>query len=210
MGGAAVQSLASFERSVDVPPEGRGARILKKRILLLAAVVLVIPGCMGIRNVLTVNICEPEAYCVPEDRKATFERNRALAEQVWAYVVSSDSGACYSIDYAEGFLEGYTDYLTLGGTGAAPPIPPRRYWNVDYRNPGGEGVIQEWFAGFEHGAAEAKASGYRQLAVVPSSVLCPLPPPAPAVAPGMPEAIEGPFPEPELVPTPAPQSMSAR
>lgn len=183
-----------------------------KRVLLLVAVVALVPGCMGLRNVLTVNFCEPEEYCVPKDREATFERNRALAEQAWAYVASSDPGACYSMDYMAGFLEGYADYLTLGGTGAAPPIPPRRYWNVDYRNPAGADAAQEWFAGFEHGAAEAKESGYRQLAVVPSSVLCPLPPPPgpqPA-APGMTDMFEGAFPAPELVPTPAPQSTPAR
>lgn len=217
-GGCSVRTLIRKRRTASDPPVGRLA-VTIRRLMLLAVTVLLIPGCMGLQNVLQVNVCEPEQYCVSSDRRATFERNRELACQAWACVVQADPSVCSAVDYMEGFVDGYADYLNLGGTGAAPPIPPRRYWNVDYRSPGGADAVQQWYAGFEHGAAEAKQSGYRELAVVPSSVLSPLPPPGssaaagPTAAPlGAAEVIGTPVGQSvvEPVPTPAPEPIPSR
>lgn len=181
------------------------------RLLVMAVLLLTSLGCSspGLRNILRVNVWEPEAYCASKDREVTFRHNRELAERAWAQLAASDPSVCASREFGDGFIDGYADYLNLGGTGAAPPIPPRRYWNVDYKSPGGVEAIQAWFAGFEQGAAAAKASGIREVEVVPSSVLLPPEPPL-AVAPEAPVgpvAMPGPpLAEPgmELVPTPAP------
>jgi hypothetical protein len=182
------------------------------RLLLMAVLLVPSVGCSspGLINILRVNVWEPQAYCASSDRADTFHHNRELARRAWAQLAASDPSVCSSPEYRDGFIDGYADYLNLGGTGAAPPIPPRRYWNVDYKCPGGVEAIQAWYAGFEQGAAAAKESGIREVEVVPSSVL--LPPPEPPMAMG-PEVPAEPFvlPEPpmaapgvELVPTPAP------
>ncbi|MCA9140185.1 MAG: hypothetical protein KDB00_25610 [Planctomycetales bacterium] len=75
----------------------------------------------------------------------------------------------FSIDHERGFEDGFVDYLVYGGTGNPPPLPPRRYWWSDCGGVNGCNAIQEWFKGFEHGAAVAKASGCRQCVTVPLS-----------------------------------------
>lgn len=89
----------------------------------------------------------------------------------------------------------------------------RHYWNVDFKSPAGVEASQAWFAGFEAGAAAAKASGIREVEIVPSSLLL-----APAEMPlaaavAVPETPAGAIvlpsppiggPTPEEVPTPTP------
>jgi hypothetical protein len=187
------------------------------RLLLFLLTVFFLPclGCSspGLINILRVNVGEPEAYCASEDRCKTFRHNRELAEQAWASMIASDPSCCSSPYFQEGFIDGYADYLNLGGTGAAPPLPPRHYWNVDFKSPAGVEASQAWFAGFEAGAAAAKASGIREVEIVPSSLLlapAEMPLAAAVAVPETPgETIVLPSPpiggpRPEEVPTPAP------
>ncbi|MCA9151873.1 MAG: hypothetical protein KDA92_21370, partial [Planctomycetales bacterium] len=51
-----------------------------------------------------------------------------------------------------------------------PPVPPRKYWRVGYRNEAGRQAVQSWYEGFRHGARVAREKGYRDRAVVPASV----------------------------------------
>lgn len=51
-----------------------------------------------------------------------------------------------------------------------PAVPPREYWNVDLRNPHGHMQATDWFAGYRHGAQLAREEGYRERALVPSSL----------------------------------------
>ena len=50
------------------------------------------------------------------------------------------------------------------------PCPPRKYWRVGYRNERGRQAVEDWYNGFEHGARVANEGGYRDRAVVPSSL----------------------------------------
>jgi hypothetical protein len=52
-----------------------------------------------------------------------------------------------------------------------PPVPPNRYRRKEYMTPEGAAAIEEWYAGFRHGAATAMASGLRNLVVIP--IQCP-------------------------------------
>src|SRR5262249_8215357 len=52
-----------------------------------------------------------------------------------------------------------------------PPVPPGRYRRKRYMTPEGCAAVEDWFAGFRHGAATAMASGLRNLVVIP--VQCP-------------------------------------
>jgi hypothetical protein len=95
----------------------------------------------------------------------------ALARQAWLHVCATETDHRYSDDYAVGFIEGYVDYLDAGGNGEPPAAPPDRYQLARYHmTPEGVQAIDDWFAGFRHGAAEARASGQRELVVVPLSL----------------------------------------
>jgi hypothetical protein len=74
-----------------------------------------------------------------------------------------------SKDYAEGFKDGFIDYLQFGGSGQPPYAPPKRYWGPNYRTPEGYRAIEDWFAGFRHGVTAAKESGYRPWVTLPSA-----------------------------------------
>lgn len=67
-----------------------------------------------------------------------------------------------------GFVEGYHDVLA-GGNGCPPPIPPKKYWLRYSRLANGQQQINEWFAGFEDGAAAAKSNGFDRSAQIPVS-----------------------------------------
>ena len=73
----------------------------------------------------------------------------------------------YSVDYRRGFVDGFADYLYAGGSGEPPVVPPWRYRKASYETPEGYAAIEDWFAGFRHGANVALASGLRNLVVLP-------------------------------------------
>jgi hypothetical protein len=102
-------------------------------------------------------------------------RNRKWAEQAWKNVRRSCPQVCYSDDYAEGFRDGFSEYLYRGGNGEPPPLPPKHYRCVSYQTPEGYKSIEEWFAGYRHGATAAREGGYRQYVTGPSAVRVPPP-----------------------------------
>lgn len=73
----------------------------------------------------------------------------------------------YSDAYAEGFEDGFADYVFAGGNGEPPAMIPRKYRQSKFDNPAGAAAIQEWIAGFRHGAQEGMASGLRVLVLRP-------------------------------------------
>ena len=97
-------------------------------------------------------------------------RNDCWARSAWKQVARSDPEQHYSSDHARGFRAGFADYLDGGGTGEPPLVPPKRYWHTCYQTPSGRHAIEDWFAGYRHGAAIAKTSGCRNLITVPSSL----------------------------------------
>lgn len=112
-------------------------------------------------------------------------RNRQSAQEAWesAYGKKNDNP-----DHACGFKAGFADYLSAGGTGMPPPLPPRHYWGYKYQTPAGHEAIEQWYAGYKEGAAAAQASGLRQLVLVPthSGLLPATPPPLPPPPPPVP------------------------
>ena len=96
-------------------------------------------------------------------------RNHGLARRAWSETVATCSQP-YTDDYAAGFMEGFADYLYAGGSGEPPAVPARCYWKAGYETPAGREMIQQWFAGFRHGATVCREKGYRELALIPSSV----------------------------------------
>ena len=118
----------------------------------------------------TVEI-EPGFFRYGANEKATQRAARGLAETAWAEVASSDPNAILTVEFENGFVEGFADYLYKGGSGEPPAIPPRGFWNLPFRNQMGKAAIQQWSDGFRRGAQECKARGLRERVVVPASSL---------------------------------------
>lgn len=136
-----------------------------------------------------------------DERKFTkFVEGRAA--EAWEQLCRS-SGRKHSDPYGDGFREGFVDYVEAGGTGEPPYLPPFRYRLTKYRTADGIRAVEEWYAGFRHGAAVARESGLRELnyvplpgpaipadarvhapgPVLPQTILMPPPPAAPGGAP---------------------------
>src|SRR5207247_1041528 len=96
-------------------------------------------------------------------------RNRKWADDAWKTIGSAPEGCPYSVDHAQGFKDGFAEYLYEGGSGEPPPLPPRRYWSMSYQTPQGYQAVEDWFAGFRHGAWLARQGDYRKWVTVPLS-----------------------------------------
>lgn len=134
-------------------------------LLLLASA----SGCTVIRNEWRTLISQPLKYATNIDFVRSKKSSKALGEQAWNTFIAYRPEHSDSPDYRDGFIEGFADFITYGGKGAPPLVPPRRYWKLSERTPGGHDAVQQWFAGFAMGASEAKLSGLRELATVSSS-----------------------------------------
>ena len=104
------------------------------------------------------------------DGKISCRQYKRWAQEEWELAVAESPGAALSPDYESGFLQGFVDHVFAGGRVVPPAMPPRRYWRLPYRNEQGQEAIRQWYAGFEHGARVAQDKGYRELAVIPSSL----------------------------------------
>jgi hypothetical protein len=97
----------------------------------------------------------------------TTARVRKVARSAWCDFQSGSPESEFSHDYAAGFEDGFVDYV-IEGPGAAPLIPPRRYWTVCNQNALGHQKAQDWFEGFRAGTTAAEQSGYRACTTVPT------------------------------------------
>jgi hypothetical protein len=97
-------------------------------------------------------------------------RDRRWAEDAWNRTCASQPDAASSADYADGFQEGFAHYLYVGGSGAPPPLPPRRYRALSYQTPQGYQAIEDWFAGYRQGTAVARQGPFRDWVTGPSAL----------------------------------------
>ena len=154
-------------------------------------------GATGCR--LALDITENAAFetCLYTDEVRAKLKYHRLASKAWGeYKAAHPDHA--SSDFGRGFKHGFVEYLDAGGGCGAPPLPPLKYWKPKYQTPEGREATEAWRAGYKEGVAAAKASGRRELVVVPvgkcdppavgltfSGPAGPLPPP-PAPARGVP------------------------
>jgi hypothetical protein len=178
------------------------------QVCLFTALVLLCPGChffwYGERNLVDDSL----GYL---GEKATCKHARQMARVAWNAVAESATPENpYSSNYAKGFKEGFADYLVSGGSGEPPLVPPPRYWTTRYESPTGVQAIEDWYAGWRHGAAVARATGYReQRILIPLSGPVTRPdetyyrrPTAPANEPAKTDPLEPPLPTPRRLPPP--------
>jgi hypothetical protein len=149
-------------------------RVRRSSILWAAGMLAVVAqtGCEPARAITSNLILDPLKWDRYSDGIGRHIRDASLAEEAWEEVCVRD-GDAYSRHYRRGFLEGFRDYMNMGGTGDPPTLPPRSYWRIYYQSPEGHDAIQDWFDGFRHGSSVAKASGIRDYVTVPVSSVPP-------------------------------------
>ncbi len=104
------------------------------------------------------------------DKHRENARNRQWAEAAWQEASEKQDLSQRTEDYARGFKDGYADYLFRGGDGEPPLIAPDRYRHLRYQNPQGYQAVEEWFAGYRHGAGVARDTKARQWITGPSAL----------------------------------------
>ncbi len=163
----------------------------------VVGLVLLSPGCMvgQATHVFSYRLHEAVESC------AERRRNAQWADEAWA-AVQRCAGPGLSEDYARGFKNGFADYLYCG-RGEPPPLPPEHYRGLKYQTPQGYRTIEEWFAGYRHGAAAAAQSGRRELVTGPSSLRQPVVLAGPAQQAVAGQAAPAPVPAPVPAPPPA-------
>jgi hypothetical protein len=108
-----------------------------------------------------------EAPIQGADDCLTVRRNERLADEAWRQVVKSNPEVKFSPDRGDGFKTGFADYLYVGGNGQPPAVPPFRYRLERYQTAQGHVAIMEWYDGYREGSAAARASGLREVIVLP-------------------------------------------
>ena len=144
------------------------------RLFKIAPVILALwvsgQGCGPLSYATRTLIIEPVHYCITPTAVYEIHRDYGLAETAWQEITKANPDPSYSPDYVCGFKDGFADFLYAGGTGEPPPLPPRQYWKIKYETAEGHQAIEDWFAGFRHGASVAQTTGYRQWVTIPSSL----------------------------------------
>lgn len=138
---------------------------------LAAAILASCSGCSIIEAGAHTLVIEPLQYCGVSDKYVSHLRHQRMASIAWDQLQSNNDERGFSEDFAQGFRDGFTDYLNAGGTGEPPPVPPRHYWKGKYQSLQGHQAIQDWYAGFRLGAEVAIESGWRDFIVIPTASL---------------------------------------
>jgi hypothetical protein len=139
------------------------------------------------------------AVCTPIEAHQELARNRLWAETAWAKASPNCGTRGDSEDYAQGFKDGYAEYLYRGGDGEPPLLAPKRYRHVQYQTPQGYLAVEEWFAGYRHGSAVARDTGARRWITGPTGWQ-PEPQGAVAHRPSKPNQQPDTLPMPEVLP----------
>jgi hypothetical protein len=132
--------------------------------LIVICSVAPLSGCHLYENILHNAINEPKQYCdeVKVEKQLKKEAKAAFGEVKRQYPYR-----CFGDDFYEGFIEGYSDYLDIGGRAEMPAMPPLRYRSAKYLNAEGHAQIRDYFLGFKYGLDVALATGCRPFYTVP-------------------------------------------
>lgn len=139
-------------------------------------------------------------------------RLRSESAATWREVCHQYPSRTFTPEFADGFQDGFVDYLDRGGEPKPPAMPPLKYRRSKYLTPEGHARVRDYFCGFKYGAEVAAASGNRQYLVVP--VLLPEQKPFQPLnivrlpAPPDPDAPDGPPPATPSPTAPAPQPLT--
>lgn len=140
-------------------------------VALAACVVPALTGCGALRRGST-----DEGGLRLARRDAAVEYRRD-AEGAWERLRTRHSGRGFSADFRDGFLDGYADFCDRGVGCEAPPVPPVPYARYKrFFGRGGNDLVRDYYAGFQHGADTAAAGSRPVPAPAPSDPPRALPP----------------------------------
>jgi hypothetical protein len=168
---------------------------------ILLGVCMLGSGCSFVRCIQQNLVQEPKTAF---DEAIMLKRHERLANMAWDEMVAQ-YGCEFSCDYKIGFIDGFVDYLTYGGTSMSgdgevpivPAVPPPSYRHSKAMSPEGLAAAEDWIKGFRHGSNTALASGLRKLAVVP---VFDMPNPTAEVVPGRFQTMPGKAPSDDTAP----------
>jgi hypothetical protein len=112
------------------------------------------------------------AVTTPIETHKEIARNRRWADTAWQKTCVDSGPRQFSSDYAQGFKDGYAEHLFRGGDGEPPLLAPLHYRHLRYQTPQGYVAVEDWFAGYRHGAAVAHDTGARRWITGPTGLLC--------------------------------------
>jgi len=112
---------------------------------------------------------EKWAYSHKHDDRRSLKVYQSWANEAWLYELDHHPDPVFSRTYEKAFRVGFIDFVYAGGTGEPPPVPPRNFWGIRFRNTAGDDLLADWYAGFRHGAQSARDLGYRDRAIIPSA-----------------------------------------
>src|SRR5262249_24203989 len=112
--------------------------------LLLLGLSVASPGCALVEDV-SRNFCVSLSRPIAENRE--YVRAREWADEAWQRTGMMDGLGRSSGDYANGFEDGFAEYLYRGGDGEPPLLPPPHYRHLRNQSPEGYQAAQDWFAG---------------------------------------------------------------
>ena len=139
------------------------------RLLILACALPASGCCTLYYNAFRTLAIEPAAYCFKIDGCKSRSLYREWAEQELRQQSFECSNSIQQADFNDGFIDGFVEYVHLGGSGEPPPIPPRRYWNIANRSLAGRERVNQWYEGYRSGSRTAADGGYRAAGVIQSS-----------------------------------------
>ena len=161
----------SLHRTTRPDTTHRGSRWPVGSIVALFLVLAINSGCTVYQFAHRTLVTELIPYPRVTEGKRQNRLYRQWAVEAWKEYALQTPDAQVSPEFEKGFLHGFADFVYAGGSGLAPAVPPRQFWQVAFRNPYGEFRIAEWSAGFRAGAAVARDGGYRKRALVPPTDL---------------------------------------
>ena len=157
-----------------------------------------------------------EPVTLADERKLD-KRLKCEADEQWRAICHQFPERTFTPEFADGFTDGYVDYLDVGGVPGPPAVPPLRYRRTNYLTPHGQALVRDYLTGFQYGAEVASATGKRQFLTVPvvlpesagdeplSVKRLPAPPdpapPADRPVPGTPTGLEKAPPKPDAPPS---------
>lgn len=142
-----------------------------KSVALASCLLPVLAGCGTVRTLTTGTRHAPA--------RSAFEYDPAPdAAVAWAAVKAKHPQRAFSDEFRDGFQTGFADYMDRGQNAHPPAVPPADYTRYKkYATPEGEGLVRDYYLGFQYGIDVAAASGRRA-----SSAAVPPPPVKPAPA----------------------------
>lgn len=128
-----------------------------------------VSGCTVCYNAHRNQCVEPRLFNWKRDAVASRTMYAAWADRAWNEIGCADT-VTSSPNYEWGFRDGFVEHCFAGGNGEPPAVPPRPFWNAGWRTGSGKQAADDWFAGYRHGAEVAREGGYRDEALIRSSV----------------------------------------